>query len=163
MHDSIIFDCGTGHGAMYSVALIVDVYTHTRACSYACNKPAPKLQGDLQAWRAALNNLRAQQEHQGNRLVFRLLNCLVWVVIFIFVCLWASIDAVLSDCAHYCCPSTQIQIRTPKPTIPRLVNMELLQTYAPDVWLLYNEELERFKGQLDKELEAVRKEADIVR
>lgn len=36
---------------------------------YACNKPAPKLQGDLQAWRAALNNLRAQQEHQGNRCV----------------------------------------------------------------------------------------------
>lgn len=36
---------------------------------YACNKPAPKLQGDLQAWRTALNNLRAQQEHHGNRCV----------------------------------------------------------------------------------------------
>jgi len=45
----------------------------------------------------------------------------------------------------------------------RLVNMELLQSYAPDVWLLYNEELERFKGQLDKELEGLRKEAEMVR
>lgn len=45
----------------------------------------------------------------------------------------------------------------------RLVNMELLQSYAPDVWLLYNQELERFKGQLDKELEGLRKEADMVR
>lgn len=49
------------------------------------------------------------------------------------------------------------------PQNTRLVNMELLQSYAPDVWLLYNEELERFKGQLDRELEALRKEGDMVR
>jgi len=36
---------------------------------YAGKKPDPQLQGDLQAWRAALNNLRAQQEHLGNRYV----------------------------------------------------------------------------------------------
>jgi hypothetical protein len=41
--------------------------------------------------------------------------------------------------------------------------MELLQTFAPDVWLLYNKELEEFKGQLDTELEALRKEAEMVR
>lgn len=34
---------------------------------YAGNKPDPQLQGDLQAWRAALNNLRAQREQQGNK------------------------------------------------------------------------------------------------
>lgn len=47
--------------------------------------------------------------------------------------------------------------------IHRVVNMELLQTFAPDVWLLYNKELEEFKGQLDTELEALRKEAEMVR
>ena len=41
--------------------------------------------------------------------------------------------------------------------------MELLQSFAPDVWLLYNKELEAFKGQLDQELEALRKEAELVR
>lgn len=34
---------------------------------YAGKKPDPQLQGDLQAWRIALNNLRAQHEHQGNK------------------------------------------------------------------------------------------------
>ncbi|GAB5033127.1 pre-mrna-splicing factor spf27 homolog [Nannochloropsis oceanica] len=77
---------------------------------YAGKKPDPQLQGDLQAWRAALNNLRAQQEHLGNR----------------------------------------------------VVNMELLQSFAPDVWLLYNRELEAFKGRLDKELEGLRKEAELI-
>lgn len=41
--------------------------------------------------------------------------------------------------------------------------MELLQSFAPDVWLLYNRELEAFKGRLDKELEGLRKEAELVR
>lgn len=41
--------------------------------------------------------------------------------------------------------------------------MELLQTFAPDVWLLYNRELEAFKFRLDKELEGLRKEAELVR
>ena len=41
--------------------------------------------------------------------------------------------------------------------------MELLQTFASDVWLLYNRELEAFKGRLDKELEGLRKEAELVR
>ena len=44
----------------------------------------------------------------------------------------------------------------------RVVNMELLQSFAPDVWLLYNRELEAFKGRLDKELEGLRKEAELV-
>jgi hypothetical protein len=59
--------------------------------------------------------------------------------------------------------ATRKSHETNETNTPRLVNMELLQTYAPDVWLLYNEELERFKGRLDKELEALRKEADMVR
>lgn len=41
--------------------------------------------------------------------------------------------------------------------------MELLQNFAPDVWLAYNRELETFKGNLDKELESLRKEAELVR
>ena len=41
--------------------------------------------------------------------------------------------------------------------------MELLQSFAPDVWLLYNRELEAFKGRLDKEVEGLRKEAELVR
>eukprot|EP00624_Nannochloropsis_granulata_P007701 evm.model.NODE_9036_length_22116_cov_22.491907.6 len=39
--------------------------------------------------------------------------------------------------------------------------MELLQSFAPDVWLLYNRELEAFKGRLDKELQGLRKEAEL--
>lgn len=110
---------------------------------YACSKPQPKLQGDYQAWRAALNNLRAQQEHQGNRYDFNTTPA----------CHLLQRHALTISCMA--CNKHII-------TNNRLVNMELLQTYAPDVWLLYNEELEIFKNKLDKELEALRKDAETV-
>lgn len=40
--------------------------------------------------------------------------------------------------------------------------MELLQNYAPDVWLMYNTELEKSKAKMAKELEGLKKEAEAV-
>jgi hypothetical protein len=44
----------------------------------------------------------------------------------------------------------------------RLLNLELLQNYAPDVWLMYNNELERSKARASKELESLKKGAEAV-
>ena len=41
--------------------------------------------------------------------------------------------------------------------------MELLQIYAPEVWLLYIKELEALKGKLERDLNQLKRDGESVR